>query len=170
MNVLQLRDVLSTLLMDGYFLQEDSVEEPYIGLNDVQNYIALEDGSIFMLEGNGLVGSYVLPNGEEIPAIYVVGKKRVPSEWKVKGLEVAIQEAPAPNPTAMVGKVKNAKVWTVILVDYNTSSTNLAEAAERLSRRFPDARLSYRRGNELVYGQYVARIPDTELLNIYPPS
>lgn len=170
MNVLQLRDIITTLFVEGYFLQEDSVEDPYIGINSAQNYILLEDGGYFVMEGNGILGSYVLPNGDETPAIYVVGKYRVPAEWKVKGLEVTIQETAIPSPSAMVGKMQNKKQWRVVMVDYNTSSTNLSEAADRLARRFPDARLSFRRGVGEVYGRYVADIPDIELLTLYPPS
>jgi hypothetical protein len=34
-----------------------------------------------------LIGSYTFPNGTSIPAVYVVGQKSVPTEWKVTGLK-----------------------------------------------------------------------------------
>ena len=117
-----------------------------------------------------LIGTYTLPNNSTLPAIYVVGRQSVPNEWKVKGLEVTIEEFPSVSPRAMVGKVQNNKQWTVVLVDYTTNSTALHSAAERMARRFPDAQFSFRPESDVVYGQYRIRIPDTQLLPLYPPS
>ena len=117
-----------------------------------------------------LIGSYTLPSNTTIPSIYVVGRQGVPNGWKVKGLEVTIEEFPSISPRAMVGKVQNNKQWTVILVDYTTNSSALKNAAERMARRFPDAQFSFRPESDVVYGQYRIRIPDTELLTVYPAS
>ena len=117
-----------------------------------------------------LIGTYTLPNASTLPAVYVVGRQSVPSEWKVKGLEVTIEEFPSVSPRAMVGKVQNNKQWAVVLVDYTTNSSALSQAAERMARRFPDAQFSFRPETDVVYGQYRIRIPDTELLNVYPRS
>jgi len=117
-----------------------------------------------------LIGTYTLPNNSTLPAVYVVGRQSVPSEWKVKGLEVTIEEFASVSPRAMVGKVQNNKQWTVVLIDYTTNSSALAQAAERMARRFPDAQFSFRPETDIVYGQYRIRIPDTELLNVYPRS
>jgi hypothetical protein len=117
-----------------------------------------------------LIGTYTLPNNATLPAVYVVGRQGVPNEWKVKGLEVTIEEFASISPRAMVGKVQNNKQWTVVLVDYTTSSNALQAAATRMARRFPDAQFSFRPESDVIYGQYRIRIPDTELLNIYPAS
>jgi len=117
-----------------------------------------------------LIGTYTLPDASTLPAVYVVGRQSVPSEWKVKGLEVTIEEFPSVSPRAMVGKVRNNKQWAVVLVDYTTNSSALSQAAERMARRFPDAQFSFRPEIDVVYGQYRIRIPDTELLNVYPRS
>jgi ribonucleotide monophosphatase NagD (HAD superfamily) len=110
-----------------------------------------------------LLGSYVLPNGTKIPAVYVVGQSSVPKEWKVEGLEVAIQEFPRINPRPGVGTFQQRKEWTVVLVDYNTTSNKLRMAAERISRKFPDARFSFLPESDIVYGQYRILIPDVEI-------
>jgi len=115
-----------------------------------------------------LIGTYTLPNSSTLPAVYVTGRQSVPNEWKVKGLEVTIEEFASVNPTAMVGKVKNNKQWTVVLIDYTTNSNALQAAAERMARRFPDAQFSFRPESDVVYGQYRIRVPDVELLNVYP--
>jgi len=117
-----------------------------------------------------LIGTYTLPNGSTLPAVYVVGRQSVPNEWKVKGLEVTIEEFASVSPRAMVGKVQNNKQWTVVLIDYTTTSDALQAAAARMARRFPDAQFSFRPESDVVYGQYRIRIPDTELLNLYPAS
>lgn len=110
-----------------------------------------------------LIGSYVLPDNTEIPAVYVVGRNGVPSEWKVKGLEIAIQEFPRLNPRPGVGIFQQRKEWTVVMIDYDPDSSNLSLAAERMSRRFPDARFSLSPETDIAYGQYRIIIPDTEI-------
>ena len=50
-----------------------------------------------------LIGSYVLPDGSSVPAIYVVGQKSVPTEWKATGLEVTMRQYPELLPSAGVG-------------------------------------------------------------------
>ena len=121
-----------------------------------------------LTDGTNLIGTYELPTGGTVPAVYVVGRQSVPAEWKVNGLEVTIEEFPAVNPRAMVGKVENRQQWVVVLVDYDPSSSNLRTAALRIARRFPDAFFSFRPESDVVYGQYRITIPDTTLLNVYP--
>ena len=115
-----------------------------------------------------VIGIYTLPNNSTIPAVYVVGRQSVPKEWKVKGLEVSIEEFPSINPRAMVGNVQNKQQWTIVLIDYTPASNALDAAARRLARRFPDAQFSFRPEDDITYGQYRIRIPDTILLNVYP--
>jgi hypothetical protein len=110
-----------------------------------------------------LIGSYTLPDGSTIPAIYVVGRQGVPPEFKAQGLEVAIQEFPRLNPRAGVGIFQQRKEWSMALVDYDTSSNKLNDAAQRISRRFPDARFSFMPETDVVYGQYRIVIPDLEI-------
>ena len=110
-----------------------------------------------------LIGNYILPNGQAIPAVYVVGRQGVPPEWKAEGLEVVLQEFPRINPRPGVGTFQQRKEWTVMLVDYLPSSKDLLLAAERISRRFPDARFSFTPETDIVYGQYRIVIPDLEI-------
>jgi hypothetical protein len=110
-----------------------------------------------------LVGVFTLPDTSTIPAIYVVGRQGVPTEFKVSGLEVTIEEFPRLNPRAGVGTFQQRKEWTLVLVDYDTNSKKLNEAAQRLSSRFPDARFSFMPESDVVYGQYRVVIPDLEI-------
>ena len=110
-----------------------------------------------------LVGSYTLPNGSTIPSIYVVGRQGVPTEFKAMGLEVTMEEFPRLNPRPGVGTFQQRKEWTLVLVDYDTNSIKLNEAAQRISSRFPDARFSFMPESDVVYGQYRIVVPDTEI-------
>ena len=110
-----------------------------------------------------LIGSYVLPDGSSIPAVYVSGRQGVPPEWKTEGLEVTVNEFPSLSPRPGVGTFQQRKQWTVVLVDYSINSTKLVEAAQRMSRRFPDARMSVIPETDIVYGQYRIVIPDLEI-------
>lgn len=110
-----------------------------------------------------LIGSYTLPNGQAIPAVYVVGQKGVPSEWKVSGLEVTMRQYPELLPKAGVGIVDILKQWEVVLVQYNPDSTQIADAMERMSRRFPDATFRYLPGDDVAYERCRIIIPDREV-------
>lgn len=116
-----------------------------------------------LLASPSLVGSYVLPNEQKIPAIYVTGRQGVPPEWKVEGLEVVLQEFPRLSPSPALGKFRRRQEWTLMLVDYDTSSNKLQAAAERLAGRFPDARFSFSPETDIAYGQYRIIIPDTDM-------
>ena len=117
-----------------------------------------------------LLGTYTLPDNVTVPAIYTVGRQGVPAEWKATGLEATIREFPEISPRPMVGTLRNRQTWTVMLVDYDTASDKLQIAAQRIARVFPDAVFSFSPESDIAYGQYRIRIPDVQLLNLYPPS
>jgi hypothetical protein len=113
-----------------------------------------------------LIGSYTLPDGKTIPAVYVVGQTGVPSEWKADGLEVTMRQYPELLPTAGVGIVDLLKQWEVVLVQYNPDGRQIAEAMERMTRRFPDATFRYLPGNDVAYERCRIIIPDREVRTI----
>jgi hypothetical protein len=110
-----------------------------------------------------LIGSYTLPTGTVIPAIYVVGQKSVPSEWKVDGLEVTMRQYPELLPTAGVGIVDVLQQWEVVLVQYNPDGKQIAQAMDRMVRRFPDATVRYVPGDDVAYERCRFIIPDREI-------
>ncbi len=110
-----------------------------------------------------LVGSYTFPDGTSIPAIYVVGQKSVPSEWKVNGLEVTMRQYPELLPTAGVGIVDVLQQWEVVLVQYNPDGKQIAQAMDRMIRRFPDATVRYLPGDDVAYERCRFIIPDREI-------
>ena len=126
------------------------------------NITQLRDAIVTLLSASpDLIGSYTLPNGTTIPAVYVTGRQGVPTEWKAAGLEVVIQEFSRLVPSPALGKFKQRQEWTVIMVNYDTTSSNLSIAAERIAARFPDARFSFSPETDIAYGQYRIIIPDT---------
>jgi hypothetical protein len=110
-----------------------------------------------------LIGSYTFPNGTSVPAVYVAGRQGVPTEWKAIGLEVVIQEFSRLMPSPALGKFKRRQEWTVVMVNYDTTSSNLTTAAERMATRFPDARFSFSPETDIAYGQYRITIPDMDM-------
>lgn len=128
--------------------------------------------SIFELLSSSpdLLGNYVLPNGNSIPAIYVVGQNGVPSEWKVNGLEVTIRQYPELLPNAGVGIATVLQQWEVIMVQYNPDRLEMPEAMDRMVRRFPDGAFRYTPGDDVAYERCRVIIPDMTVRSIYPRS
>jgi hypothetical protein len=128
------------------------------------NITQLRDTVITLLSASpNLIGNYIFPNGTLVPAVYVAGRQGVPAEWKAIGLEVVIQEFSRLVPSPALGKFKRRQEWTVVMVNYDTTSSNLTTAAERMAARFPDARFSFSPETDIAYGQYRIIIPDTNM-------
>lgn len=113
-----------------------------------------------------LLGSYVLPDGSKIAAVYVVGQAAVPKEWKVEGLELTIRQYPQIDTRAGVGVANVLKQWEVVLVQYRPDGTEMAEAMERIVRRYPDASVRFVQGTDISYERCRFIIPDRQMLNL----
>jgi hypothetical protein len=130
----------------------------------IVNITQLRDTVVTLLSASpNLIGFYTLPNGTTIPAVYVAGRQGVPTEWKAMGLELVIQEFSRLMPSPALGKFKRRQEWTVVMVNYDTTSSALTVAAERMAARFPDARFSFSPETDIAYGQYRIIIPDTDM-------
>ena len=128
------------------------------------NITQLRDTIVTLLSASpNLIGNYIFPNGTLVPAVYVAGRQSVPTEWKAIGLEVVIQEFSRLMPSPALGKFKRRQEWTVVMVNYDTTSSNLTTAAERMATRFPDARFSFSPETDIAYGQYRITIPDMDM-------
>lgn len=110
-----------------------------------------------------LIGTYRLPDNSTIPAVYVVGQKSVPSDWKVIGLEVTMRQYPALLPTPAIGVVDVLQEWEVMLVQYNPDGKEIVSAMDRMTRRFPDADFRYLPGDDVAYERCRIIIPDREI-------
>ena len=115
-----------------------------------------------------LIGSYTFPNGTSIPAVYVVGQKSVPTEWKVTGLEVTIRQYPELLPAAGVGIVSVLQQWEVMVAQYNPDGKEIANAMDRMVRRFPDTNVNFMPGNDIAYERCRFLIPDMTIRRLYP--
>lgn len=115
-----------------------------------------------------LLGDYILPDGTQVPALYVTGQSGVPTEWKVEGIEATIGEFPELIPGSALGSmVKLQQLWEVILVQYSPEGDTLLEAMNRVIRRFPDATPRYFPGDEVMYERCRFIIPDMILRSVY---
>jgi hypothetical protein len=115
-----------------------------------------------------LIGSYILPDGSNIPAVYVVGQKSVPTEWRAIGLEVSIRQYPERLPEAGVGIVSVLQQWEVVLVQYNPDGKEIEDAMDRMVRRFPDTALRFTPGDDIAYERCRFVIPDMTIRRLYP--
>lgn len=113
------------------------------------------------LEGllRDILGTYGLPGGTTKPAVFVVGKQRVPRDWKVSGAELTIQEIPEYENRDMLGTVLLVKVWPVRIVNYAPAST-LDEFQRRLLQTWPDCSPVYQPATDVSYEQLDVRIRD----------
>jgi hypothetical protein len=133
------------------------------------NITQLRDAiNTLLSDSPSLLGTYTLPNATTIPAIYTVGRQSVPTNWKVTGLEVTMREFPERLPTAMMGTVRVLQQWEVVMMQYTPSSTTLADAMDRMVRRFPDATVRYTPGDDVAYERCRFIIPDMVVRNLYP--
>ena len=129
----------------------------------------LRDTIVTLLSASpNLIGSYTLPNGTSIPAVYVVGQNSVPTEWKATGLEVTMRQYPELLPEAGVGIVSVLQQWEVMVVQYNPDGKEIATVMDRMVRRFPDARVSFMPGNDIAYERCRFLIPDMTIRRLYP--
>ena len=129
----------------------------------------LRDTIVTLLSASpNLIGSYTLPNGTSIPAVYVVGQNSVPTEWKATGLEVTMRQYPELLPEAGVGIVSVLQQWEVMVAQYNPDGKEIATAMDRMVRRFPDARVSFMPGNDIAYERCRFLIPDMTIRRLYP--
>jgi hypothetical protein len=132
------------------------------------NIAQLRDTITTLLSASpNLVGSYTLPNGTMIPAIYVVGQQGVPSEFKATGLEVTMRQFPEVLPRSPLGALKMNQLWEVILVQYTPNENTLPIAMDRMVRRFPDSNPRYFPGDDVAYERCRFTIPDMIVRPLY---
>lgn len=132
------------------------------------NIAQLRDTIVTLLAASpNLIGSYTLPGGAVIPAVYVVGQKSVPTEWKVTGMEVSMRQYPELLTNAGVGIAKVLQQWEVMIVQYNPDGKEISDAMDRMVRRFPDAGLRFTPGDDIAYERCRFVIPDMTIRRLY---
>lgn len=108
-------------------------------------------------------GRYLLPTGDVIPAVYVVGSAMVPSEWNIDGIECTIQDVPEIfNPGSACGVVSYEK-WVVRFTNYGFMEgtkmpKSLLNISRRLARTFPRDESTYMARTEATFESLTARI------------
>lgn len=114
-----------------------------------------------------LLGSYTLPNGTIIPAVYVDGKYGVPKSWKVSGLEVAIKQYPLRRSRPLLAFVEMRMSWEIVLSHYSPSGEEMDKAINRLLRHYPDATLTGFPSSDREYQYARIIVPDLEIKTQY---
>lgn len=118
----------------------------------------------------GLLGSYTLPNGTTLPALWVDGRSGLPKGWKVSGMEASIRQYPTRRSRPLMGMVEMRKAWEVVLSQYDPSSENMDEAVTRILRHFPDATLQGFPSSDREYQYARFILPDVEIMTQYRPT
>ena len=181
MNITQIRDSIVTLLSDSPSLIGKYIFPDSIPGTEIAGYDSVVWSSGFSVgipdydDDEISVTSALPPDGydefrlsaTEVPAVYVVGQKSVPNEWQVKGLEVAIRQYPEVLPEAGVGIATVLQQWETILVQYNPDGKEIADAMDRMARRFPDATFRYTPGDDVGYERCRIIIPDMTIRRLY---
>lgn len=120
------------------------------------------------------VGTYTLPGGQKIPAVYVVGANMVPSDWVIEGIECAINEVPEIAPIAStINGVIAWETWTVRFTNYGTNrgtkfNTTLLDFCRRMGRLYSNAAQSYQPRTDITYETMIARVRVANLQTALP--
>lgn len=114
-----------------------------------------------------ILGTYTLPNGSTVPAVYVDGRYGVPKDWKVDGLEASVRQYPSWRSRPLMGMVEMRKAWEVKLSQYSPSSESMDDAVDRILRHFPDTSLTGFPSSDREYQYARLIIPDIEIKTQY---
>lgn len=114
-----------------------------------------------------LLGTYTLPGGKQVPALWVDGKNGVPKGWKVKGMEASIKQYPTRRSRPLMGMVEMRKAWEVVLSQYDPSNEDMEEAVDRILRHFPDATVQGFPSSDREYQYARFILPDIEIATQY---
>lgn len=109
------------------------------------------------------LGFYTLPSGATVPAIYVVGRQQVPSDWRVSGIECILIDSPPFQPNGGVGTLIANRVWTV---QFRCHDTTRDLAAVRLLAfcAWPSATARHLPQTDNTYEQLTYELVDTILI------
>lgn len=108
-------------------------------------------------------GYYTLPNKSRTPAVFVIGKDMVPSNWDITGIECVIEDTPEiENPGSASGIISYER-WSIRFTNYGTKQgtslpTTMLDIRRRLARAFPRDRVTYMPRTEATYQAITASI------------
>jgi hypothetical protein len=113
-----------------------------------------------------LLGTYVLPNDSQIPALWVRGSQQIPKDWTVNGIECVIDEVPDTRNSPTLSKaVFLNKLWTVTLTSFEEAIT-LESPRLLLFRVFPDiTNVVYSPQTDISFETLKVQIPDYSILS-----
>lgn len=108
-------------------------------------------------------GTYLLPSGTRIPAVFVVGPDMVPKDWVITGIETTIDGVPESDDKPSYGGVVSVESWFVRFTNYGTDkgviqTTNLLDIRRRLTRVFPGDPLVYMKPTEATFEAITVRL------------
>lgn len=108
-------------------------------------------------------GTYTLPNGTYIPAVYVVGASMVPSNWTISGIETTIDDVPEVGGPVTASGLVTIETWPVRFTNYGTREgtqmpLSMLDIRRRLARAFPGDQATYMSRTEATFEALTARL------------
>lgn len=118
-------------------------------------------------------GYYQLTNNVRIPAVYVVGRQNVPSDWRPVGIECTIDEDPMPTPKPAYGMSYAVETWSFRFTNYGILEgtqmpSSLLGILRRLPRVFPNGSFTPTPRSEVAYQAISCRVSRTILAPLIP--
>lgn len=118
-------------------------------------------------------GYYQLPSNTRIPAVFVVGRENVPSNWKPVGIECTIDENPTPTARPAIGMSYSVETWSFRFTNYGILEgtqmpSSLLGILRRLPRVFPNGSFTPIQRTEVAYQAISCRIRKTILAPLIP--
>jgi hypothetical protein len=116
-------------------------------------------------------GTYSLPSGSRIPAVFVVGPDMVPKDWVITGIETTLDAVPESDDKPSYGGVVSIESWAVRFTNYGTDKSatptaTLLDIRRRLTRVFPGDRVTYMAPTEATFEAITVRLRGAVL---FPP-
>lgn len=114
-----------------------------------------------------LIGTYRRPDSSTTPALYVVGRQDVPSNWTVEGVECVLSEVPEMRVEPGVGMVNQVRTWTIRFTNYGDDAA-IATIQDRFHRTFPQrVDTTYLPSSAASFEQLTVRLTERVLRNSY---
>lgn len=118
-------------------------------------------------------GTYTLPNGTKIPAVFVAGEAMVPSNWAISGIEMIIEDEPECGGPVTASGLVSIETWTVRFTNYGVRegtrmATSLLDLRRRVARAFPGDSITPMPRTEATFAAFTARLRVATLTSPIP--
>lgn len=109
------------------------------------------------------LGTYTLPDGTTIPALYVAKPGQVRPEWRVTGIECVLGRTPLLRSLGGVGAQVANRIWTLTFRAFDTTQT--LDTIQLIAfRAWPRLQPRHLPQTDTTYEQLTYELPDPVLI------